>query len=95
MLVPASGVVKSVSPPGTPLVDVAASSPGATDHPASGRTDGSASHSTRYPPTFEGATVLNDSATLVVGKSKRPLPKIAKKGTAATTNAVTATPATS
>ena len=44
-----------MSPPGSPFVDVAAASPGATDHPASGRTEGSPSHRTRYPPTFEGA----------------------------------------
>src|SRR5580698_4506633 len=93
LLVPESGVEKSDVPLGRPSVVVAAASPGATDHPARGRTDGSANHNTRYPPAVEGASVLNDSATLVVGRSKRPLAKIAANGTAATTSAATESPA--
>src|SRR5277367_4680136 len=84
-LVPESGGLKSVAPPGSPSVDVAASSPGATVQPARGTTEGSPSHKTRYPPAELGARAESDSATLVVGKSKRPLPRLCRNGRLATT----------
>ena len=92
-LVPESGGAKRVSPPGRPLVDVAASSPGATVQPAIGKTEGSPNHNTRYPPAVDGASAPRDSATLVVARSKRPLPKLARKGRTATTRVSTETPA--
>src|ERR1700722_2607827 len=83
-LAPESGELKRVDPPGSPSVDVAASSPGATAHPARGTTEGSPSHSTRYPPAELGARAERDSATLFVGRSKRPLPRLCRKGRLAT-----------
>ena len=47
LLVPESGDEKSDVPDGSPFMDVAALSPGATDQPASGSTEGSPSHKTR------------------------------------------------
>ena len=93
LLAPASGGLKSVEPPGRPFMDVAASSPGATDHPASGSTEGSPNHSTRYPPAVLGARVLSDSATLEVGRSKRPEPRLWRNGRLATTSVATESPA--
>src|ERR1700689_93036 len=83
-LVPESGGLKRVDPPGSPLVDVAASRPGATVQPASGTTEGSPSQSTRYPPASLGASAERDSATLVVGRSNRPLPRLWRNGRLAT-----------
>ena len=92
-LVLESGGENRVDPDGNPFIVVAAASPGATDHPATGRTVGSPSQSTRYAPVLFGASELSDWATLFAGRLKRPLAELSRNGAVLMTSIETSSPA--